>query len=200
MATPGIYSITSKANSKVYIGSSTNMEWRWYNHQLDLRKGRHGNKHLQNHFNKYGLDDLVFDVLDVEPDQTLRLGLEQLLITALFGDGCFNQSRDAQAVMTGRKHSPETQAKMSAAHKGKTFSPEHKAKIAAAARGRTHSQETKTKVSVAQLGRTHTEETRAKMSAALKGRVFTPELRAKMCASQKARWERARAEAQTPDP
>ena len=55
---------------------------------------------------------------------------------------------------TPRRHlSPETRAKIAAAHKGRALSPEHRAKIAAANTGRTLSPETRAKISAAKKGR-----------------------------------------------
>ena len=54
MKTSGIYRIQSKIKSeRIYIGSSVNIQSRWYHHLADLRKNIHGNSKLQNHFNKY---------------------------------------------------------------------------------------------------------------------------------------------------
>lgn len=173
---PGIYSITSKANLKVYIGSSKDAPNRWKQHLRSLRGGRHQNPHLQAHVNKWGLDDLVFEVMEVEPDETLRLGLEQLLITALYGEGCFNLSKDVQSGMGGRR-----------------LSPEHKAKIAATLRGQTRTPESKARMSVAQKGLKHaplTPECKAKLSLINQGKVYGPcpeERRARISASKTGR-------------
>jgi group I intron endonuclease len=64
----GIYSIETYTNNKVYVGSAVNMYKRvFFNHLRELRKNIHGNKHLQNHFNKYGEDDLLFYVIEFVP-------------------------------------------------------------------------------------------------------------------------------------
>lgn len=192
MNTSGIYTITSRKTSKVYVGSSVRTANRWRVHQRDLRKGVHTNLHLQRHVDKYGLEDLVFEVVRVEPNPTRRLGFEELLIAGLFGPACFNQATSAKAPMTGRKHSPETLAKMSATAKGRPFpeaahakaaatntgrtlTPEHLAKMSAGLKGkglgRKLSPEHAAKARVARIGKTHTPETKAKMSAAHKLRL-----------------------------
>jgi group I intron endonuclease len=68
----GIYSITSKVNGKRYIGSASRICQRWRLHLFDLRSGKHHSQHLQNHYNKYGEDDLVFNVLEIVE----RVGLD----------------------------------------------------------------------------------------------------------------------------
>lgn len=191
MNTSGIYTITSHKTSKVYVGSSVRTANRWRVHQRDLRNGVHGNTHLQRHVDKYGLGDLVFEVVRVESNQTRRLGFEELLIAGLFGPACFNQATSAKAPMTGRKHSPETLAKMSATAKGRPFPEGAIAKAAATNTGRTLTPEHLAKMSAGLkgkgLGRHHTAEAKAKMSAGRKGKTHTPETKAKMSAAHKLR-------------
>lgn len=66
--------------------------------------------------------------------------------------------------MLGKKHSPETRAKMTAARRGKKHSAETKAKIAASHRGKKHSPETRAKMAASHRGKKHSPETKAKMS------------------------------------
>ena len=77
----GIYSITSKVNGKRYVGSAVIMYKRWQNHLYELRANRHHSQHLQNHYNKYGEDDLIFTVLEVvdRGEITLKEFKQQLL-------------------------------------------------------------------------------------------------------------------------
>ncbi|MCA2594046.1 MAG: GIY-YIG nuclease family protein [Microcystis sp. M38BS1] len=63
-----IYKITSKITGKIYIGSSINVGRRWSHHLWALRTKKHGNKHLQQHSEKYGLEDLQFSILEVIED------------------------------------------------------------------------------------------------------------------------------------
>lgn len=65
--------------------------------------------------------------------------------------------------MKGKKQSPETRAKMSAAHKGKKQSPESVAKSVAARRGLKRSDETKARMSAAKEGKKHSKETIEKL-------------------------------------
>jgi group I intron endonuclease len=172
MNPPGVYTITSRKTSKVYVGSSVGTATRWRVHQRDLRMGGHTNLHLQRHVDKHGLEDLVFEVVRVEPNPTRRLGYEELLIAGLFGPACFNQATSAKAPMTGRKHSPETLAKMSATAKGRPFSEAARAKALATNTGRVHTPEQRAKaVSKGFQGHTHTPETKSKIAAAYKLRL-----------------------------
>ena len=185
MGTPGIYSITSKVNQKIYVGSSVDTKKRWSVHKSCLRRGTHPNTHLQRHVDKWGLDDLVFEVMEVEPDRTLRLGLEQLLITALYGEGCFNQSFEVVAPFAGRRHTQESILKM----KDRRLTPEHKAKIALAMKTKRPLAKSTGGIPKAKSLRVRdrrraavsvfTPEHRANLSASHKGHSPTPETRAK---------------------
>jgi len=70
---------------------------------------------------------------------------------------------------------------------GKTHTPEQKAKISAAGRGRTHNLETRAKLSAVNTGRPRSPEYRAKISASLVGKHASIEIKAKMSASHRAR-------------
>lgn len=169
-----MYSITSQTTGKVYVGSSVNAPLRWRHHRCLLRTGKHTNSHLQAHAAKYGVDDLRFEMMEAEPDPALRLGLEQLLITALYGRACFNQARDVRAPAIGRSPTPEARAKQSAALKGRKRSPEHCANLRSSMVGRVNTPDTRAKMSAAAMGRTLSPEHRAKIGAAHKGRPHAP--------------------------
>lgn len=70
--TQAIYKIVSRKTGQTYIGSSVNTERRFNEHVSKLKLGKHDNKNLQSHFNKFGLDDLEFEIL-VESDDTKTL-------------------------------------------------------------------------------------------------------------------------------
>lgn len=59
----GIYSIKSILHQKVYIGASIDIRSRWKRHKSELKLKTHPNIKLQRHVNKYGIDDLDFQVL-----------------------------------------------------------------------------------------------------------------------------------------
>jgi len=67
----GIYSFKSNFNGKMYIGFSNDVYYRRRKHLEQLRGQRHFNNHLQAHFNKYGEEDLMFDVIEFCPEKNL---------------------------------------------------------------------------------------------------------------------------------
>ena len=60
----GIYGIRNNSNSKIYIGSSVNIEKRWRRHKLELKNKTHSNKYLEKAYYKYG--ESVFDFILLE--------------------------------------------------------------------------------------------------------------------------------------
>lgn len=63
MSNIGIYCIINRINNKVYIGQSLNLQKRFKEHKTDLKKGIHVNTHLQNAYNKYGVENFIFKVI-----------------------------------------------------------------------------------------------------------------------------------------
>lgn len=60
----GIYTILCTVNKKKYIGSSINIDNRWYMHRFELKRNNHANYHLQRAWNKYGPDAFEWSVLE----------------------------------------------------------------------------------------------------------------------------------------
>jgi group I intron endonuclease len=74
----GIYKITNIVNGKFYIGSSKDIEWRWYCHKHYLKTNCHGNPKLQHSWNFHGEDKFQFAIIEeVEPTEKLLLEREQ---------------------------------------------------------------------------------------------------------------------------
>lgn len=64
----GVYVIENLVNGKKYVGSAArSFKQRFQQHSLNLRKGRHKNKHLQAAWNKYGAENFKFDILAICP-------------------------------------------------------------------------------------------------------------------------------------
>lgn len=76
-AISGVYFIKSKG--KIYIGSSINCRTRIYNHLSDIRREKHQNLKIKNHFLKHGLNDLEIGVLE-KCDKSVLIEKEQYWI------------------------------------------------------------------------------------------------------------------------
>lgn len=153
-----------------------------------LRRNCHHNKYLQNHVNKYGVDDLVFEILEVIFNTPVLLMREQYYIDKLMPK--FNISKVAGNTLgtkrnqktrqlisrlkmgnkhnVGRKLDDEHKLNISKANKGRKFTEEHKAKIRSAAMNR--SPESREKYRQARIGKKLSETTKQKISQATKGK------------------------------
>ena len=60
----GIYSIKCEINNKVYVGQSTNIFERWRNHIGRLENNKHSCKELQEDYNKYGMQNFTYSILE----------------------------------------------------------------------------------------------------------------------------------------
>lgn len=77
-----VYKISFIDTDKFYIGSANNSQERIWCHVKMLRKGNHKNKILQNCFNKYGQDNIIFEILEQDLGDQLRIR-EQYYIDTL---------------------------------------------------------------------------------------------------------------------
>lgn len=85
----GVYKISFESTAKFYIGSTISVGTkkssrgfynRWARHLRMLKNGNHSNKYLQNTFNKYGLDNIKFEILFTSSNKEEILKKEQELI------------------------------------------------------------------------------------------------------------------------
>jgi hypothetical protein len=61
----GIYKIKSIIHPEhIYVGSAVNIKRRWTVHLRDLKNNRHHSSKLQHHYNKYGVNDLTFSIIE----------------------------------------------------------------------------------------------------------------------------------------
>lgn len=67
----GIYKITNKLNNHSYIGLSTKVEERWKYHQSPYNQQRESYKSLYKAFEKYGIENFTFEILEECPIQEL---------------------------------------------------------------------------------------------------------------------------------
>lgn len=72
MKISAIYIITCLVNNKVYVGKDINFPERLREHKYDLKKNTHHNNHLQNAYNKYGIENFTFEILEEHPKEFLN--------------------------------------------------------------------------------------------------------------------------------
>lgn len=104
---PGVYRITNKVTGDCYVGSSKHVHDRCHEHQANLRKNAHINRHLQAAWNKYGEAVFECDVLE-ECAITAVIEREQYWIDALAP--AYNIRKTAESNL-GIKISPEGRAR-----------------------------------------------------------------------------------------
>ena len=134
----GIYQIRNLVNGKVYVGSSVNLHVRELSHFNSLKRNAHDNEKLQRAYNKYGLDKLVFEVLEyVEKDMLLER--EQYYIDTL---NAVNEGYNICPVATHTVNwtwTPTQKQNRCGANNpmfGKHHSEEHKKRISESEKGR----------------------------------------------------------------
>lgn len=114
----GIYSIYSKSQNCYYIGKSKDIHKRILKHKSDLRLNRHHSQYLQNTYNKYGEEDLIYEIVcecSYEESSTLeKIYIEQY---DSYKNG-FNMTTGGEWGAPGRKFSEATLKKLSENIKG----------------------------------------------------------------------------------
>jgi len=144
MKISGIYKIESNIKpERIYVGSAVDIKHRWGVHLYDLRKGKHGSKKLQNHYNKYGLEDLRFSVLlGCNKEELIRN--EQFFIDSY--NPYFNICKIAGSQL-GFRHSEESKKKIS-----RIPSIEERIKMSERRKGHKDSEETRKNKSKSHMG------------------------------------------------
>lgn len=69
----GIYKILNKNNGKSYIGSSINCLQRISKHKSLLKHNKHLNNYLQNSYNKNGIDNFEFSIIEICNENDLEI-------------------------------------------------------------------------------------------------------------------------------
>lgn len=158
----GIYRILNILNKKCYIGSSQNIEKRWYEHKRTLKNKKHHSILLQRAYNKYGSDSFIYEIIEICSKEILiqreqfyfdTLNPEYIILkkassfigykhTSLYEKRyrIINETKEKIRLKVKNKKrnkcSDETKEKISNAHKGRKFSLEHKEKISNAHKGK----------------------------------------------------------------
>lgn len=183
----GIYKITNLINNKVYIGQSINLNERRKRHFRDMRYHRHSNSHLQNSYDKYGEENMRFEIIQECKDREELNYYEtywfEYYCKLLGRDNTYNLGQTGNAHNT----SLETRRKMSENGKGRHLSEQAKEKLKKANLGKVgywsgkkRSEEFKKKISQKLKGHSGwnkgkhlSEEHRKKISESSKGKPGT---------------------------
>lgn len=188
-----IYKISNTVNERIYIGSAVKFNYRVNLHKYDLRKGKHHSSKLQNHVNKYGIETLIFEVIEYCINSESLIEREQFYIDLL--NPFFNILKKANSVL-GYKHTEESKRKMvetkiknGTYRKGFKITEETKAKIRESRKwfrpspesirkgvetrikngNNKHTEASKEKIRITSKGRVHSDLTKKKLSEIRKG-------------------------------
>lgn len=129
MQESGIYKITSLLDGKCYIGSAVDLKHRWACHQYDLRQHRHHSRYMQRAYDKHGVENLTFEIIELVENKNDLLGREQYWLDA--HEAClpekgYNTIREVTLPpMFGRRHKKESLLKISINRRGKASGENH---------------------------------------------------------------------------
>lgn len=165
-----IYKISSLIKpDRFYIGSTYWFQHRKWRHLRNIKLGCHPNKKIMNHADKYGVEDLIFSVIEIVESKNLLKDAEQRHIDLL--NPWFNIQPTAFS-NRGFKHSEETKRKMSEWQKGKPKSEEIRKKLSESKKGHKWTEEQRAKFIQSRKGVKRPEfsdEWKANLSKSLKG-------------------------------
>lgn len=190
----GIYGIQNKLNGKWYIGQTTDIHTRKNEHFSRLKHNKHTNKHLQSAFNKYGLNNFDFHILE-EIEEEL-LDVQECFWIDFYKSDQEQFGYNLESGGHANKHlSPKTRLKISISNRGKKscwlnkhLTEEHRKRISESLtgkKGRITSMETRTKMSLSHGGNGTTKIYQKVLNK--KSRFFSPEHRRKLCEARKGK-------------
>lgn len=176
----GIYRIVHLASGKSYVGSSSSIIDRWYQHRCDLRFNRHHSVLLQRAWNKHGAEAFAFEIL-AECEASALFEQEADFLSKLESA---NPKRGYNTLVRpgsglGYRHTPEARQRMSESHKA--IPKSERLKFCRSFVGKRHTPETRARMAEAARQRwAKSPELRAAMSAKFKGKPRSEEDRQKM--------------------
>lgn len=142
----------------IYIGSSVNFNERKIRHKHLLKKNIHKNVHLQRLYNKYGVENMVFELIEVLTRRVNLIEKEQFYINKY--DPKINILKIAGNAL-GYRHSEKTKKLLSKINKGRKMTKEQNRKNSIAQMGNNNA-----------LGSKRSKEQRIKLSKAKMRKVM----------------------------
>jgi group I intron endonuclease len=128
--TCGIYVISNKVNSKMYIGKSSDLYNRLSVHRKDLNLNKHYNDHLQNAWNKYGENNFDFSVLELINEEFIDS--KEIFYIEFYKTNNpqygYNKTIGGEGA-TGYKHTEEMKKQIGDSCRGKKWSQETKDRV-----------------------------------------------------------------------
>jgi len=180
----GIYRIINKINNKSYVGSSTDIQDRWWKHRKMLKNNNHSNPHLQASYNKYSSVVFDFEILQSMPGATTKELQEKELSWMLFLNVHNNKNgyniNGVEGYKIGFKHTEETKKKISESVKNRTYTEEQLENLRNNLSKIINNPETKRKISESKKGKLLTKEHKRKISESKKGKLLTEEHKRKV--------------------
>lgn len=158
-----IYKIESPSGN-CYVGSTRCWPDRMWRHRSDLRHKNHCCFKLQRASNKYGLDSLVFSILEEVEDEFKLIDKEQEWMDKL------NPKYNSSLIAKAPSQDPRVSKNISKSLTGRKLSQETKNKISNSTKGK--------------IGKPHTDESKEKIRSKLIGRVMPEYQRQKLSKSK----------------
>lgn len=153
----GIYQIINIINSKIYIGSAKWFDHRWRVHKYNLHLNKHGSKHLQRAWNKYGEENFEFQKLEIVSNLNILLEREQFWLDRInpyLPEIGYNILQIAGSRL-GSTHTEEFKKLRSWAYKGNKLTQESIEKIRLANTGQKRTDDQRKRMSEAQKNNVH---------------------------------------------
>jgi group I intron endonuclease len=181
---PGIYSILCIPNNKQLIGETQNVKKRLSQHKNRLINNTHENPYFQKAFNKYGLKNFEFKLLEY-------CQLEDCKIREHYYCNLYNTHNSKKGYnirptgldLKGKMLKETIEKIKNSLKNSEKFKNRDSGK---GMRGKSHTEETKLKMSNSAKGKILSQETKNKLSISLKNRVIKEETLKKIVITRKA--------------